>query len=37
MKSIEIYLYAQINKFKEGDMVESGNISKIILLIAHDK
>ena len=35
MKSIEIYLYAQINRLKKGDMAESGNIYKIILLTAH--
>lgn len=35
MKNIEMYLYAQINRLKEGDMAESGNIYKIILLTAH--
>ena len=35
MKNIEMYLYAQINRLKEGDMAESGNIYKIILLTAY--
>lgn len=35
MKSIEMYLYAQINRIKEGDMAESGNTYKIILFTAH--
>lgn len=35
MKNIEMYLYAQINRLKEGEMAESGNIYKIILLTAY--